>query len=138
MDIKFFDFHKKTDSRGKLVFFEIGKDIPFAVKRIYYLYDTEEGESRGYHSHKKLEQCLICINGSVKITLDTAEEKSTILLDDNTKGLYVGNNIWRQMHDFSHDAVLLVLASEYYDEEDYIRDYDNFLKWTNENKKTTT
>lgn len=127
MEIKKYAFNVHGDSRGQLVAIEQLKDIPFEIKRMYYIYDTKEGVRRGYHAHKCLEQILICVKGSCKILLDNGFEKETILLDKPTEGLYIANNIWREMFDFSSDAVLVVLASEVYNENDYIRDYDEFL-----------
>ena len=92
------------------------------------MYDTKEGVRRGYHAHKSLEQILICIHGSCKILLDNGKEKKIVSLERPYEGLYVANNMWREMFDFSPDAVLMVLASEVYNEEDYIRDYNEFLK----------
>lgn len=129
MEIKMTSFQPHGDERGQLIAIEAGKDIPFEVKRVYYMYDTGAGVRRGYHAHKKLQQILICIHGSCKILLDNGREKEIVPLDDPNKGLFIGNNIWREMFDFSSDAVLMVLASEYYDETDYIRDYNDFLKF---------
>ncbi len=92
------------------------------------MYETKEGVRRGFHAHRSLEQILICISGSCKVLLDNGSEKKTVSLEKPYEGLYVAKDIWREMYDFSKDAVLLVLASEYYNEEDYIRDYDTFLK----------
>ena len=92
------------------------------------MYDTKEGVVRGKHAHKKLEQILVCIHGSCKIKLDNGHEKKVVPLEKPYEGLYVANNMWREMYDFSPDAVLMVLASELYNEEDYIRDYDVFLE----------
>ena len=103
--------------------------IPFKIKRVYYMYDTAKGVTRGRHAHKSLEQILICIYGSCKILLDNGYEKKIVPLEKPYEGLYVENNMWREMFDFSKDAVLMVLASELYDENDYIRDYDEFLKF---------
>ena len=99
------------------------KDIPFKVKRVYYMYDTGKDVTRGFHAHKKLEQILICIYGSCKIRLDNGFEKKVVPLEKPYEGLYVSNSMWREMFDFSEDAVLMVLASELYDEADYIRSY---------------
>jgi dTDP-4-dehydrorhamnose 3,5-epimerase-like enzyme len=93
------------------------------------MYDTKEGVRRGFHAHKSLEQILICIHGSCKILLDNGNEKKIVSLERPYEGLYVANSMWREMYDFSTDAVLMVLASEIYEEEDYIRDYDEFLKF---------
>lgn len=125
-------FQPHGDERGQLVSLEEIKDIPFKIRRIYYIYGTAKGVTRGYHAHKKLEQILICINGSCKIKLDNGFEKKIIPLEKPYEGLYVSNDIWREMFDFSDDAVLLVLASELYDESDYIRDYNDFLKFVKE------
>lgn len=122
------------DSRGSLIAIEQLKDIPFEIKRVYYMYDTTEGVTRGYHAHKNLQQVLICVHGSCKIRLDNGTEKEVITMDKPYEGLYVSNNMWREMFDFSPDAVLMVLASELYDESDYIRDYDEFLKFIKENQ----
>lgn len=120
-------FQPHGDDRGQLVALEELKDIPFHVKRVYYMYDTVEGVVRGKHAHKTLEQILVCIHGSCKILLDDGNEKKIVPLEKPYEGLYVANNMWREMYDFSEDAVLMVLASDYYDEADYIRDYDTFL-----------
>lgn len=125
-------FQPHGDQRGDLVSLEEGKDIPFAIKRIYYLYNTEQDVRRGYHAHKCLQQILICIHGSCKILLDNGHEKKIVPLEKPYEGVYIANNMWREMFDFSPDAVLLVLASELYDESDYIRNYDDFLKFVKE------
>lgn len=122
-------FQPHGDERGQLVSLEEHKDIPFKIKRVYFMYDTLPGVRRGFHAHKKLEQILICIHGTCKILLDNGKEKKVVPLEKPYEGLYVSNNMWREMFDFSEDAVLLVLASELYDESDYIRDYDEFLKF---------
>ncbi len=128
MDIKLLKFQPHGDERGQLVAAEIDKEIPFEIKRVYYIYDTLEGVRRGFHAHLKLEQILICVSGSCKIHLDNGKETAEVLLDKPYEGLYISNNMWREMYDFSKDAVLLVLASELYDEKDYIRDYDTFIE----------
>lgn len=126
-----YSFQQHGDDRGQLVALEEFKDIPFEIKRIYYMYGTLDGVRRGFHAHKSLEQILICIYGSCKILLDNGTEKKTVYLETPYEGLYVANNMWHEMFDFSPDAVLLVLASDYYKAEDYIRDYDEFLKHFN-------
>jgi len=120
-------FQQHGDERGQLVALEENKDIPFKIKRVYYMYDTGENVRRGFHAHKSLKQILICIHGSCKILLDNGSDKKVICLDKPFEGLYISHNIWREMYDFSEDAVLMVLASEYYDESDYIRDYNEFM-----------
>lgn len=132
MNVIKFMFQRHGDDRGQLVALEEIKDIPFKIKRVYYMYDTTEGVHRGFHAHKNLEQILICIHGSCKILLDNGKEKKIVPLEKPYEGLYVANNMWREMYDFSSDAVLLVLASEVYDEHDYIRNYEEFLKFVGE------
>lgn len=131
MEIKKYSFQKHGDDRGMLVALEEMKDIPFSIKRIYYIYDTLAGVRRGFHAHKNLKQILVCVKGSCKLHLDNGFETEEVLLDKPYEGVYLDNNIWREMYDFSQDAVLLVLASEYYDESDYIRDYQKFLDFVN-------
>lgn len=126
-------FQPHGDDRGQLIALEEFNDIPFRIKRVYYMYDTAVGVVRGKHAHKSLEQILICIHGTCKIRLDNGCEKKIVNLEKPYEGLYVANNMWREMYDFSPDAVLMVLASDVYDEKDYIRDYDEFLKCVKEN-----
>ena len=122
-------FQPHGDERGQLVALEEFKDIPFRIKRVYYMYDTAQGVVRGNHAHKSLQQILVCIHGSCKICLDNGKEKKVVPLEKPYEGLYVSNTMWREMFDFSPDAVLMVLASELYDESDYIRDYEEFLNY---------
>ncbi len=133
MNLTMINFTAHGDSRGQLVAIEQLRDIPFEIKRIYYIYDTLPDVRRGFHAHKKLKQVLVCTSGKCKILLDDGREKKTVMLDKPTEGLLVTGCIWREMYDFSPGAVLMVLASEYYDEADYIRDYDTFLKCAEEN-----
>ena len=128
MEIIKYSFQEHGDERGQLIALEESKEIPFTIKRVYYMYDTGEGVRRGFHSHRTLEQILICIHGSCRIMLDNGREKEDILLDKPYEGIYVGPDIWREMYDFSPDAVLLVLASQLYDENDYIRSYQQFIE----------
>ncbi|MCI9373352.1 MAG: WxcM-like domain-containing protein [Lachnospiraceae bacterium] len=132
MQIVKYVFQQHGDDRGMLVALEEFNDIPFTIKRVYYMYNTKEGIHRGFHAHQSLEQILVCIHGSCKIKLDNGKERKIVALEKPYEGLYVPNNMWREMYDFSSDAVLLVLASEIYREEDYIRDYDEFLKLVRE------
>ena len=131
MQVEKYIFQPHGDERGQLIALEEFKDIPFKIRRVYYMYDTGEGVVRGCHAHKNLQQILICIHGSCKIKLDNGEETSIIPLDKPYEGLFVSNAVWREMYEFSPDAVLMVLASELYDESDYIRNYDEFLKYVN-------
>lgn len=132
MQITTYEFLPHGDDRGQLVALEEWKEIPFQIKRVYYMYDTVQGVTRGKHAHKSLQQILICVHGSCKVLLDDGKEKETVVLDQPNLGLYVSNVMWREMFDFSPDAVLMVLASEPYDESDYIRDYDAFLDYIKE------
>ena len=129
MQVIKYAFQQHGDERGQLVALEEYKDIPFEFKRVYYIYDTVAGVRRGLHAHKSLEQILICIHGSCKVLLDNGKEKKIISLEKPYEGLYIANDMWREMYDFSPDAVLMVLASDYYNEADYIRNYDEFLQF---------
>jgi dTDP-4-dehydrorhamnose 3,5-epimerase-like enzyme len=123
-----FKFKKISDMYGSLVPVEFDLEIPFSVKRIYYIFDVSEDMRRGFHSHKQLHQVLICVHGSVKIMLKTPQDEQIITLHNPTEGLYIGPMIWREMYDFTDNAVLLVLASEHYDEADYIRNFDLYIE----------
>ncbi len=128
-------FQPHGDERAQLVVFEEQKDIPFAIKRVYFMYDTAQGVVRGKHAHKNLEQILVCIHGSCKVLLDNGKERKIVPLEKPYEGLYVANDMWREMFDFAPGTVLMVFASEYYDETDYIRNYDEFLKFVEEKAK---
>lgn len=132
MEITIVDFLQHGDDRGTLIALEEMKNIPFEIRRVYYMYDTKEGVRRGFHAHKKLKQVLICVKGQCKILLDDGKEKEVVLLDRPDKGLLIESHLWREMFDFSEDAVLMVLASELYDEADYIRNYDDFIAYVKE------
>lgn len=120
---------KIVDPRGNLTVAE-GASLPFPIRRAYWVYDVPGGESRGGHAHKSLWQLLVAVSGSFSVTLDNGKRKETILLNHPWQGLIIRNNTWRTLDDFSSGAVCLCLASEKYDEDDYIRDYDEFLKYT--------
>jgi len=137
MEIKTYRFPPHGDERGQLVALEAGEEIPFRIKRVYYIYDTLPGVVRGKHAHRNLEQILVCVHGSCKVALDDGCERKEILLDQPTLGLYISNDTWREMYDFSEGAVLLVLASEHYDESDYIRDYSQFLNMVHSQRRET-
>ncbi len=128
MEIKMYNFPPHGDDRGQLIAIEEQNDLPFDIKRVYYIYDTLPGVRRGFHAHLDLQQILICVSGSCKIHLDNGFETAEVLLDKPNEGLYISNDMWREMYDFSPDAVLLVLASNLYDEQDYIRNYDAFIQ----------
>ena len=126
--VKLISFESLGDHRGSLVAIEQNKNIPFEIKRIYYIYDTKPGVVRGLHAHKALKQVAIALKGSCRFVLDDGFAKEDIILDCPTKGILIDSCLWREMHDFSEDCVLMVLASEHYDESDYIRDYAVFLQ----------
>lgn len=128
---KLISLHSIGDARGRLVALESGREIPFDLKRIYYIFDTKAGVSRGYHAHKQLKQLAVCVSGSCRMILDSGKTREEYWLDSPTKGLLIDGMIWREMHDFSEDCVLAVFASEFYNEADYIRNYDHFLKEIN-------
>lgn len=120
------------DNRGSLVAIEGAKTIPFDIKRVYYLFGTVEGVARGFHAHKALKQVAVCVTGKCKMLLDNGIEKIGVWLDSPIKGLVIEDMVWHEMHDFSSDCVLLVLASDHYDEVDYIRNYQDFLRIVNQ------
>lgn len=122
------DFKVFHDKWGHLIPVEENATIPFDIKRVYYIFGVEDGIRRGFHSHRELNQALVCVHGKVKILVKTPEEEENILLDNPARALLIGPMVWREMYDFSKDAVLLVLASEHYDEADYIRDYAVYEK----------
>ena len=121
-----------SDRKGNLSVVEDGKDLPFPIKRVYYLYDVPGGESRGGHAHKALFQLIVAVSGSFSVTLDDGSDKKTFVLKQPYQGLYVVPGIWRTLDDFSSGSVCLVLASEKYEEGDYIRDYAEFLNYKEE------
>ena len=127
-DCRIIELPKITDPRGNLTFIEGGVHIPFDIKRTYYLYDVPGGAERGGHAHKKLEQLIIAMSGSFDVILDDGKEKQRYHLNRSYYGLYVGNMIWRELDNFSSGSVSMVLASTKYEESDYYRDYQEFLK----------
>ena len=114
------------DERGSLTVLESEKNIPFEMRRVYYIANTMQGVSRGFHAHKTLRQIAVCVSGRCKMLLDDGCEKAWVWLEPSSKGLFIEPYVWHEMHEFSSDCVLLVIASDYYDEADYIRDYDVF------------
>lgn len=121
-----------SDRRGNLTVVENGETLPFDVKRVYYIYDVPGGENRGSHAHKDLSQLIVALSGSFNVVLDDGKSKRTFFLNRPYQGLYVKPGIWRDLEDFSSGAVCMVLASDLYDVEDYIREYDNFIKYRSE------
>ena len=125
--VQLIDLPDLSDHRGGLVALESSQSIPFELKRIYYIFKTADGQARGFHAHKNLKQVAICLHGSCKFILDNGFQKEEVVLSSPTKGLLIESLMWREMHDFSKDCVLLIVASEHYNESDYIRNYDEFL-----------
>lgn len=126
------DFKVHGDHTGQLVALEKGEDFPFDIKRVYYIWGTEPHITRGNHAHKQLEQVIVCTSGSCDFVLDDGKGRvEKVHLDNPAQGLYIKSNIWRQFTNFSRDCVVMVLASEHYKEEDYIRNYDKFVKEVN-------
>ena len=128
--INWISFPSLGDFRGSLVALEGNKTIPFDIKRVYYIFDTESGVARGFHAHKRLQQVAVCITGKCRMILDDGNVREEVWLNSSTKGLVIKEMVWREMYDFSDNCVLLVLASEHYTEADYIRDYQDFLNST--------
>ncbi|KOS66608.1 dTDP-6-deoxy-3,4-keto-hexulose isomerase [Lysinibacillus contaminans] len=116
------------DERGFLAVLETQSNIPFEIKRVFYIYSTKEDIRRGFHAHHKTRQALVSVAGKCKVHLDNTSRKEEVTLDSPNKILILEPNDWHEMYDFSNDCVLLVLASELYDSKDYIRDYEEFLK----------
>ena len=130
--INIIDIPSFGDKRGGLIALEGNDSALFEIKRVYYILDTKKGVSRGFHAHKALKQLAVCVAGSCRFVLDNGLEKEEVILESPLKGLIIDKMIWREMHDFSDDCILMVLASEYYDENDYIRNYREFLRGINE------
>lgn len=128
--VKKIQFKTLGDDRGKLIALEaLSEQVPFGIKRVYYIFDTTPGTVRGQHAHKNLRQVLVCVSGACVIRCDLGDGKKVDhLLNWPDQGLVLEGLVWREMLNFSKDAILLVLASDHYDESDYIRDYDAFLK----------
>ncbi|MCR5711870.1 MAG: FdtA/QdtA family cupin domain-containing protein [Prevotella sp.] len=129
MKIEIIDLPKITDPRGNLTVAEQMENVPFEIKRAYWVYDVPAGESRGGHAHKRLKQFVVALSGSFHVTLDNGYEREKVLLNHPYQGLLIETNTWRTLDDFSSGAVCLVLASELYEEDDYIYDYEDFLKY---------
>ena len=123
------------DEKGSLIALEENKNIPFDIKRVYYIYGTKKHIRRGFHAHKNLTQVLICINGSCKVLLDDFQKKEIHELNSPDKGLTIDSMIWREMYDFSDNCILMVVANDFYNEDDYIRNYTDFISFITNNKK---
>lgn len=131
-DCTMIELDRHHHETGNITVVENGQTVPFEVKRTYYLYDVPGGESRGGHAHKALSQLIVAVSGSFTVTLDDGNVKRTFVLNRPYQGLHIVPGIWRTLDDFSSGSVCLVLASEKYSAEDYIRDYDEFVKYKKE------
>ncbi|MDR1952218.1 MAG: FdtA/QdtA family cupin domain-containing protein [Elusimicrobiota bacterium] len=128
MEYKIVELKSFGDKNGSLVALEAEKNIPFEIKRVYYIFGTKKDFVRGKHSHKNLKQYIICVSGSCDFYLDDGDRKEKITLDSPLKAIYIEGNIWREFVNFSKDCVIMVLANQYYNEKEYIKDYEEFLK----------
>lgn len=132
MEIKEYEFKKSQDHRGTLVILEDEKNCPFAIKRVYFLVDLNK-ERRGFHSHKEIRQLIVCQKGEFKLLLDNGlGQKEILTLSSPNKGILIDIDVWHEMFDFSPDCVIMVLASHHYMESDYIRNYDDFIRYVGE------
>jgi dTDP-4-dehydrorhamnose 3,5-epimerase-like enzyme len=120
------DLAVRGDERGSLIALEAGKDVPFEIRRTYYIFGTREGVSRGFHAHRRLSQLLVAVSGRCRLVVDDGKERAEILLDRPNRGLIISGLIWREMHDFSPDCVLMVAADQPYNPSDYIRTFADF------------
>jgi dTDP-4-dehydrorhamnose 3,5-epimerase-like enzyme len=125
--IKIIDFQSLGDERGGLVALEACNDISFEIKRVYYIFDTKAGVARGFHAHKELKQLAVCVAGQCKFVMDDGLSKEEVIMNSPTKGIFIDKMQWHEMYDFSADCVVLVLANDIYKENDYIRNYDDFI-----------
>lgn len=128
MDIKLVQLQKHGDERGRLVALEDQRNVPFTIRRVYYLFETKAGIRRGFHAHRQLNQLAIVVRGACRFHLDDGKEKVDILMDNPAQGLMLPPMLWHEMYDFSEDCVLMVLADGHYDESDYIRSHDEFIE----------
>ena len=135
-DCRIVNLDKIEDPRGNLSPLYSGIHIPFAIKRVYYLYDVPGGADRGGHAHRELQQLIVAVSGSFAVTLDDGQNRRTVSLNRSYYGLYLPNLIWRELTDFCSGAVCLVFASLAYDEHDYIRDYGEFVTTVHSQAKT--
>jgi dTDP-4-dehydrorhamnose 3,5-epimerase-like enzyme len=127
-DCRIIELPRINDPRGNLTFIEGGRHVPFEIKRVYYLYDVPAGETRAGHGHRRLEQLIVAMSGSFDVVLDDGRERQRYHLNRSDHGLHVEPMMWREIDNFSAGSVCMVLASDYYDEADYFRSYEDFLK----------
>lgn len=133
-DVKVIELPKFADSRGNLSFVEQNNHIPFEIKRVYWIYDVPGGESRGGHAYKDNDEFIIAISGSFDVTIDDGKEKKIFTLNRSYYGLYIPKGLWREMENFSTNSLALEFASTPYNPDDYVRDYDEFLKLKSDGK----
>lgn len=126
--IEWIELPNLGDHRGSLIVAEANRNIPFSIQRLYYISGAQPDVPRGFHAHKQLQQIAFGVQGSCTMLMDNGKEKQEVLIAQSNKGLLIPPMVWHEMHDFSEDCILLVLASDYYDESDYIRNYGQFLK----------
>ena len=131
MDYKLIDMKVFGDERGKLISLEGNRNVPFEIKRVYWIYDTLPDQNRGMHAHKNMEQIIVAMDGACQFVLDDGKTRETVYLNRPDKGLYIGKNMWREMKHFSYGCKLMIIASTYYNEDEYIRNYEDFLKEVN-------
>lgn len=127
--VRIIDFPKICDPRGNLSFIEGGRHIPFSIKRVFYIYDVPGGECRGGHAHRECSIVIIAVSGSFELRLTDGINEKTVLLNRSNRGVLIPPGIWDTMHEFTTGTVALALASHPYEEEDYIRDYDEFVEY---------
>jgi len=126
-EVRFLELPTFTDPRGNLTFIEGEQHVPFPIRRVYYLYEVPGEAKRGGHAHRDLEQVVFALSGSFRMKIDNGHSKTEYWLNSPTKGLYINRMIWREMDNFSQGAVCMVLASQYYTESDYFREYTDFI-----------
>lgn len=137
MDIKMIRLQTHGDDRGSLISLEKDNNIPFEIKRVYYMFKTGKDVRRGCHAHRHLRQVAIAVRGSCRFLLDNGREKIELLLDNPAQGLLIDSFTWREMYEFTEDCVLMVLADQHYDETDYVRSYNDFLEIVKKNDKNS-
>ncbi|WP_312491808.1 sugar 3,4-ketoisomerase [Pseudomonas cremoris] len=130
------DLQVLGDERGQLVVLEAQRNVPFDIKRVYFLMGTRPGVSRGFHAHRELLQAAICVSGQCRMLMNNGLTVEEVILDSSSKAIFIDKMIWHEMHDFSADCVLLVLASDFYNELDYIRSYQEFIGLLNHAENT--
>lgn len=129
MEAKIIELPKIPDRRGNLTFVEQERHVPFEIRRVYWTYDVPAGEERGGHAHRRIDELLVAVSGSFTVTLDDGRSKTEVVLNRPYQGLHIPAGVWRTLENFASGSVCLVLASEEYDEAEYIRDYDEFLRF---------